>query len=71
MLVSLSHRLDDQDLIPSRGRGVFTTASRLALGPTQPPVQGIPGAHYQGIKWQRHEADHSLPSSDKPVFLFK
>jgi len=37
--------------------------SKLALGPTQPPVQWIPEALTPGIKW--HEADHSLPSGAK------
>jgi hypothetical protein len=48
-----------------RGLGIFhfTTASRTALGPTQPPIQWVPGALSLGVKRQAREADHSLPSS--------
>jgi hypothetical protein len=35
----------------------------LALGPTQPPIQWIPGAPSLGVKRPGREADHSLPSS--------
>jgi hypothetical protein len=37
---------------------LFSTASRLALGLSQPLVQWLPG-----IKQLQHEADHSPPSS--------
>jgi hypothetical protein len=48
-----------------RGLGIclFTTVSRTTLGPTQPPIQWIPGAVSLGIKRQGREADHSPPSS--------
>jgi hypothetical protein len=36
----------------------FATASRLALGPNQPPIQEVPGAIIQGRQF-----DHSTPSS--------
>jgi hypothetical protein len=39
--------------------------SRLAMGPTQPPIQWVPGALSLGVKWPGREADHSHPSSDK------
>jgi hypothetical protein len=47
----------------SRGIYLFTTASRPALGPTQPPLQWVPGATSLGVKRPGREADHSLPSS--------
>jgi len=37
--------------------------SRTALGPTQPPIQWVPGALYLVVKRPGHEADHSSPSS--------
>jgi hypothetical protein len=37
---------------------LFTTASRPALGPTQPPIQWVPGVKRPGL-----EADQSHPSS--------
>jgi hypothetical protein len=48
-----------------RGLGIFlfTTRSRTALGPTQPPIQWVPGSLSMGVKRPRHEADHSPPSS--------
>jgi hypothetical protein len=42
---------------------LFTTASRTALGPTQPPIQWVSGALSLGVKRSGHEADHSPPSS--------
>jgi hypothetical protein len=35
----------------------------MALGPTQPPIQWVPGALSLGIKRAGCEADHSSPSS--------
>jgi hypothetical protein len=48
-----------------RGLGIFlfTTASRKALGPTQPPIQWVPGALSLGVKQLGREVDHSPPSS--------
>jgi hypothetical protein len=40
-----------------------STVSRPALGPTQPPIQWVPGALSPGLKWQEREADRSLPSN--------
>jgi hypothetical protein len=41
----------------------FTTASRTALGPTQHPIQRVPGSLSLGVKRPWREADHSPPSS--------
>jgi len=47
------------------GLGIFlyTTASKMALGPTQPLVQWVPGALSLGVKRPGREADHLPPSS--------
>jgi hypothetical protein len=44
-------------------RFFFPTASKPALGPTQPPIQWVTGAVSPGVKLPRCEADHSPPSS--------
>jgi hypothetical protein len=44
---------------------LFTTTSRTALEPTQPPIQWVPGALSLGVKWPGREADHSPLSSAK------
>jgi hypothetical protein len=41
---------------------LFSTASRPALGPTQPPIQRVPGAFSLGVKRQWREADQSSSS---------
>jgi hypothetical protein len=48
-----------------RGLGIFlfTTASRTALVPTQPPIQRVTGALSLELKRPGREADHSPPSS--------
>jgi hypothetical protein len=35
----------------------------VALGPTQPPLQGVPGALSLSVKRPGREADHSSPSN--------
>jgi len=44
---------------------LFTTASRTALGLTQPPIQWAPGALSLGVKRPGRKADHSSPSTDE------
>jgi hypothetical protein len=41
----------------------LTSASRPALGPTQPPIQWVEGALSPGVKRPGRDADHSPPSS--------
>jgi hypothetical protein len=60
--------LDDWGFRSQQGLGIFlftTAVSRLALGPTQPPIQWIQGALSLGVKQPDHEDDHSPPSSAK------
>jgi hypothetical protein len=65
--IVLGYGLDDQGsrFDSWQGLGIFflTTVFRMALGPTQPPIQWVPGTLSLGIKWPGHEADHSPPSS--------
>jgi hypothetical protein len=48
-----------------RGLGIllFTTASRKSLGPTEPPIQWVPGALSLMVERPRREADRSPPPS--------
>jgi hypothetical protein len=66
--IALGYGLDDwgsRVRFPALGLGIFlfTTASRTALGPTQPPIQWVPGALPLGVKRLGREADHSPPSN--------
>jgi hypothetical protein len=49
-----------------RGLGIFlfTTASRTALGPTQPPIQWVQGALSLEVKRPGLEAVHSPSSAE-------
>jgi hypothetical protein len=49
------------ELLPSNeGIFIFATASRPAVGPTQPPIRWVPAAVKLKVKWAGREADHSL-----------
>jgi hypothetical protein len=65
--LALGYGLDDRGFESRQGMGIFlfTTASRLALGPTQPPIQWVSGALSPGVKRSRCEIDHSPPSSSE------
>jgi hypothetical protein len=47
------------------GAGNFSVHHRVqnGSGPTQPPIQWVPGALSLGVKRPGREADHSPPSS--------
>jgi hypothetical protein len=47
------------------GITIICITSRMALGPTQPPIQWVPEALSLGVKQLGHEDDHSPPSSAK------
>jgi hypothetical protein len=63
--MALGYGLDDWVFESRQGLGIFfsTITSRPALGPTQPPIQWVPGALSLEVKRQGREADHSPPSS--------
>jgi hypothetical protein len=57
--------LDDRGVgveVPIESR-ISSTASRPALGSTQPPIQWVKGALSPGIKRPGREFDHSPPAS--------
>jgi hypothetical protein len=65
LYIALGYGLDDRGFESRQGLGIFlfTTASRPTLGPTQPPIQWVPGALSLGKEWSGREADHLPPSS--------
>jgi hypothetical protein len=62
-LGAMGYGLDDRRFESRQGLGIFlfTTASRPALRPTQPPIQCTSGALSLRLKRLRHEADQSPP----------
>jgi hypothetical protein len=65
--IALGYGLDNRVLHSRQRLGIFlfTTASRTALGPTQPPTQWVLGALSLGVNLPGSKADHSPPSSAK------
>jgi hypothetical protein len=63
--VALGYGLDDRGFESLQGLGIFlfTTASRTALGPTQPPLQCVPGVLSLAVKRPGRRADNSPPFS--------
>jgi hypothetical protein len=62
---ALGYGLDDRGFESRQGLGIllYTSASRLALGPTQPPIQWVSRSLSLGVKRPGREADYSPPSS--------
>jgi hypothetical protein len=49
---------------PSRVKNFLTsTVSRPAVGPTESPIEWVPGPLSPGEKWQEREADHLRPTN--------
>jgi hypothetical protein len=65
--MALGYGLNDLQFKFRQGMRIFlfATASRPAMGPTQPAIQWIPGDFSLGVKRPGSEADHSPPSSAK------
>jgi hypothetical protein len=58
--IATDYRLDDLGSIPGRSKiFLFITPSRQVLGPTQPPIQWVPGALSPGAKRPMRQVDHS------------
>jgi hypothetical protein len=63
--IANGYGLDDRGVavrVPVGSR-IFSTASRPALGPTQPPIQWVTGAVSLGVKRAGREAKQALTSS--------
>jgi hypothetical protein len=58
---------------PAEARSIFllTSVSRPSLGPTQPPVQWVPGPFPEGKAQSGHDVDHSPPTSAEFVNVFR
>jgi hypothetical protein len=62
--IALGYGLDGRMFESRQGMGIvlFATLSRAALGPTQPPIQEVPGALSLRVKRPGREAALSPPS---------
>jgi hypothetical protein len=58
-------RRSDRSSSPSKVKNFSSSmSSRPVLGPTQPPIQWVPGAVSLGVKRLEREADHSPTSAE-------
>jgi len=64
--IALGYGLDDRGsrirFWAGAGNFLFTTASRMSLVPTQPPIQGVKGALSLRVKRTECEDEHLPPS---------
>jgi hypothetical protein len=62
--IATDYGLDGRGSFPGMGKlSLFTIASRLALVPTQPPIQWVSGTISPEVKRPGRESDYSHPSS--------
>jgi hypothetical protein len=59
--IGAGYGLEDRSSIPVRVKVFLFTASRRALGYTQPPIQWLPWAIYSGVMRPGRVADHLPP----------
>jgi hypothetical protein len=64
--------LDDRRFETRQWLGIFlfTTVPRPALGPTQPPIQWVPGALSLGVQRPERETDHSSSAEVKNAWTY-
>jgi hypothetical protein len=63
--IATGYGLDDRGVevrVPVQSR-IFSTSPRPVLGPTQLPIQWVPGAISPGVRRPEPEADHSPPAN--------
>jgi len=63
--IALVYESDDRGFDSRQGLGIllYTNVPRRALGPTQSPIQWVPGALSLWVKQSGREVDHSSPPS--------
>jgi hypothetical protein len=68
--IATDYVLDDQEVIIRKKIFLLSTLSSKVLGPSQPPLQWVPGNVYLGVKWLGREADRSPPTSAEVINMW-